>query len=131
MKKKKGCLPERSRGNSFRKNNVEGQALAEIFNNFFINIVPNMKISTDHGYDNDCITTHDQVTNPVNKFKNQSTIVMIKNKYKNDQSVSFGPVDRDAVLKKVNTLDIAKVSQQFDIPTKILKPSSDYFAEYF
>ena len=56
---------------------------------------------------------------------------MIKNKKKNDQSFSFGPVTYDDVLKKVNTLDTAKASQQSDIPTKTLKQNSDYFAEYF
>ena len=34
-------------------------------------------------------------------------------------------------MKKVNTLGTAKASQQSDIPTKILKQNSDYFAEYF
>ena len=34
-------------------------------------------------------------------------------------------------MKKVNTLYAAKASQQSDIPTKILKQNSDYFAEYF
>ena len=56
---------------------------------------------------------------------------MIKNKKKNDQSFSFGPVTFDDVLKIVNNLDTAKASQQSDIPTKILKQNSDYFAEYF
>ena len=56
---------------------------------------------------------------------------MIKNKKKNDQSFSFVPVTYDNVLKIVNTLDTAKASQQSDIPTKILKQISDYFAEYF
>ena len=66
----------------------------------------------------------------VNKFRNHSSIIMIKNKKKNDQSFSFGPVTYDDVLKKVNTLGTAKASQQSDIPTKILKQNSDYFAEY-
>ena len=35
------------------------------------------------------------------------------------------------MLKKVKTLDTAKASQQSDIPTKILKQSSDHFAECF
>ena len=56
---------------------------------------------------------------------------MIKNKKKNDQSFSVGPVTYDDVFKKVNTLDTAKASQQSDIPTKILRQNSDYFAEYF
>ena len=34
-------------------------------------------------------------------------------------------------MKTVNTLNTANASQQSDIPTKILKQNSDYFAEYF
>ena len=34
-------------------------------------------------------------------------------------------------MKIVNNLDTAKASQQSDIPTKILKQNSDYFAECF
>ena len=34
-------------------------------------------------------------------------------------------------MKIVNIVDTAKASQQSDIPTKILKQNSDYFAEYF
>ena len=34
-------------------------------------------------------------------------------------------------MKIVNTFDTGKASQQSDIPTKILKQNSDYFAEYF
>ena len=61
---------------------TEDQVVAEVFNKFFINIVPNLKISTDHGYDNDFIATDDQVTNAINKFRNHSSIVVIKNKKK-------------------------------------------------
>ena len=89
-----------------------------------------MKISTDHGYDNDFIATDDQVTNAVNKSRNHSSIIMIKNKKKNDQRFSFGPVTDVDVLKKVNTVDTAKASHDSDIPTKILKQNSDHFAEY-
>ena len=56
---------------------------------------------------------------------------MIKNKKKNDQSFSFGPVNYDDVLRKVKILDTAKASQQSDIPTKVSKQNSDYFEEYF
>ena len=52
-----------------------------ISNKFFINIVvPFLKISTDHGDDNDFIATDDQAKNVVNKFRNHSSIIMIKNK---------------------------------------------------
>ena len=55
----------------------------------------------------------------------------IKNKNKNDQSFSFGPVTYNDNSEKVKTLDTANGSQQSDIPTKILKQNLDYFAEYF
>ena len=55
----------------------------------------------------------------------------IKNKNKNDQSFSFGPVTYNDNLKKVKTLDTANASQESDIPSKILKQNLDYFTEYF
>ena len=76
---------------------TEDQAAGEVFNKFFINIVPNLKISTDHGYDNDFIVTDDQVTNTVNKFRTHSSIIMIKKQEKYDQSFSYGPVTYDDV----------------------------------
>ena len=78
----------------------------------------------------DFIVTNDQVTNALNKFRNHPSIVMIKSKRKIDQCFSFDPVTYDDILKKINNLDTAKASQQSDIPTKILKQNSDYFAEY-
>ena len=90
-----------------------------------------MRISTDHGYESDFVATDDQVTNVANKFRNPPSIIMIKNKKKNDQSFSFGPLPYDDVLKKVKTLYTARASQRSDIPTKILNQNSDYFAECF
>ena len=77
------------------------------------------------------MSTDDQVTNVANMFRNHSTIIMIKNKKKNDQSFSFGPVTYDDVLKIVNTLDTAKASQQSDIPTKISKKKFRLFRRMF
>ena len=80
---------------------TEDQSVAEAFSKFFINIVPNLKISTDHGQDNDSIATDDQVRNAgiiqvssgssYNKFRNHRSIIRIKNK-QNDQNFSFGSV---------------------------------------
>ena len=109
----------------------EDQAVAEVFNKFFVNIVPNLKISTNHNYDTDFIVSNDQVTNALNKFRNHPAIVMIKSKRKIGQCFSFAPVTYDDKLKKINNLDTDKASQQSDIPTKILKQNSNYFARYF
>ena len=91
---------------------------AEVFNSVFVNVVPNLKIPTAHGYDTDFIATDDQVTNALNP-----NIIMIK-KNKKSQSFSFAPVTYEDLLKR-KTLDTAKASQQFDIPSKILKQNSD------
>ena len=61
---------------------TEDQVVAEVFNKFFISIVPNLKISTDHCYNNDFIATDDQVANAVIKFRNHSSIIMIKTRKK-------------------------------------------------
>ena len=104
--------------------------MAEVFNKFFINIVPNVKIPTNHNYDIDFLVTNDQVANALNKFINHPSIIMIKNKRKADQYFSFGPVTYEDILKKTNNLDTAEASQQSDVPTKILKQNSDCFARY-
>ena len=63
----------------------EDQALAEIFNKSFINIVPNLKISTNHNYDANFLVTNDQVVNTLNKLRNHQSIAIIKKKRKTDQ----------------------------------------------
>ena len=78
----------------------EDQTVAEVFNKFFINIVPNINIPTNRNYDTDFLVTNDQVTDALNKFRNHPSIVMIKNKRKIDQIFSFGPVTYDDILKK-------------------------------
>ena len=109
----------------------EDQVVAEVFNRFSINIVPNLKIPTNHNYNTDFLVTNHQVENALNKFRNHPSIIMIKNKRKTNQCFSFGPVRYGDILKKANNLDTAKAPQQSDVPTKILKQNSDYFVGCF
>ena len=78
----------------------EDQTIADVFNKFFINIVPNLKKSLNQSYDTDFIVTNNQVTHALNKFRNHPSIVMIKSKRKIDQWFSFGLVSFDDLLKK-------------------------------
>ena len=73
----------------------EDQAVAQVSNKFFINIVLNLKIPTNHNYDIDFLVTNDQAANALNKFRNHPSIVMIKNKRKFDKCFSFGLVAYD------------------------------------
>ena len=76
------------------------QAIAEVFNRFLINIVPYLKIPTNHNYDTDFLVTNDQVAIALNKFRNHPSIIMIKSERKSDQCFSFGTVTYDDILKK-------------------------------
>ena len=99
----------------------EDPAVAKVFNKFFINIVPSLKLPINHNYDTDFLVTNDQVPNALNKFRNYPSNIMIKNKRKTDQCFSFGPVTSGDILEKQNNLDAAKAFQQSDVPTKIPK----------
>ena len=81
---------------------------------------------TNHNYDTDFLVTKGQVANALNKFRNNPSIIMIKNQTKTDQCFSFGPVTYDDILKETNNLDTVKASQQSDV----LKQNTDYFAGY-
>ena len=57
----------------------EDQAVGEVFNKSFINVVPTLRIPTNHSYDTHFLVTNDQVTKAQNKFGNHPSIVTIKN----------------------------------------------------
>ena len=107
----------------------EDQAVAEVFNKIFINIVPNLKIPTNHNYDTDFLVTNNQVSNALNKFRNHPSIITIKNKRKADQCFPSEPVTYDDILKETNNLDIAKASQKSDVPTQTQTISLDTSVE--
>ena len=107
------------------------QEIAEIFNEFFVNIVPNLDIPTAAYIDENFVETDDSVKNAIYKFNNHPSILMIKSKFKSSIKFSFTNVSFDAIIEKVNNLNVAVSSQETDLPTKILKGNSRFFAEYF
>ena len=102
---------------------------AETFNKFFVNIVPNLKIPTNHDFDINFKVTGDPIFDAINKYENHPSIIMIKNK--NKTQFSFTVVEHDDILKKVKKLNTSKASQQSDIPTKILRENDEFFAKFF
>ena len=82
----------------------QDQGAVEIFIKFFIDIVPDLKIPTNHNNDTDFLVSNDQVASALNKFRSHSSIVMnnrkTKNNRKTDQCFSFGPVTYHDILKK-------------------------------
>ena len=100
------------------------EKVAEIFN-FFVNIVPNLKIPNNHNCDMDFQKTDDPVLNAINKYRYHSSIVMINSKIEPESIFSFTTVQYDDVFRKIKNLNISKASQQSDIPTEILIENSE------
>ena len=104
--------------------------VSEVFNEYFVNIVPNLKI-TELIIDENFTETADKLSDSINKFRNHPSIIMIKTKNISTDTFSFSKITYDNVLQKIDSLDVRKASQQTDISTKILKQNSEYFANYF
>ena len=54
--------------------------MAEVFNKFFVNIVPDLKIPVSHNCNNDFQKTNDPIVNAISKYKYYPSIVMIKSR---------------------------------------------------
>ena len=120
---------------------LDDKEVAEIFNKFFANIVPNLNITASHNCNKDFQKTNDPVLNSINKYKYIPSIFMIKSKIEPQSKFSFTSVQYEDVLRKIKSLNASKASQhrdiptkasqQSDIPTKILIENCEYFACYF
>ena len=109
----------------------EDMEIAETFNKFFVNIVPSLKISQKENYETDVGNDNEPMLNYINKFKNHPSIKIIKSRKKEEQTFTFSYVSYEEVLSKIRKLQAMKMTQQNDIPTKILKENSEVFARYF
>ena len=80
--------------------------IAKTFNEFFVNIVPTLKISPKECYETDV------------------------GRKKEEQTFTFNYVSYEEILNEIRKLQTATTTQQNDIPTKILKKNSEVFARY-
>ena len=60
----------------------EDIGIAETFNEFFVNIVPSLKISPKENYETDVRNDIEPTLNYINKFKNHLSIKVIKSRKK-------------------------------------------------
>ena len=98
--------------------------LARIFNGFFVNIVPNLGINTNHSFLINTDNEDDPIEKAIAKYKNHPCIISIKKFMENsDSSFSFQHIPKDKITK-------TKVVQSNDIPTKLIKSFSGFFSDY-
>ena len=107
----------------------ENMQIAEIFNKFFVNIVPSLKILPKENYETDVGNDDEPILNYINKFKNHSSIKPIKSRKKEEQTFTFNYVSFEEVLDEIRKLETATTTQQNDAPTKILKENTEVFAK--
>ena len=104
--------------------------IAERFNEFFVNIVPSLKISPKENYKTDVGNDNEPNLNFINKFKNHLNIKVIKSRKKEKQIFTFNYVSYEDVLNEIRKRQTATTIQQSDIPKKIPKENLEAFARY-
>ena len=106
----------------------DNQEIANIFNSYFSNVVTCLNIPR---YE-DISTQEDYIEDPllksIERFKNHPSILEINNRVLND-GFNFREISKNEIEYEINCLCNAKATQQFDIPTKIVKMNSSIFSE--
>ena len=103
---------------------------AEVFNNFFSNIVQNLKISRYANEEPIVSNINDPTLKAILKYRNPPSITAIQNKCKIKDIFNFVEVDQQQIEKEILKLDANKASQSSDIPIKIVKENIDVFSDF-
>ena len=107
--------------------------IANIFNTFFVNIVPNLGIEIDQQYLSNVSNISDPVEKAIKKYQKHPSISIINkmvSSVENEASFSFTCVTVDDILKEIKRLDIKKATQGSDTPTKVIKQFPNLFIEF-
>ena len=96
--------------------------VANIVNDCFVNMVPNLGINTEHEFLNTTNISHNPIENAIYKYENHPSAIAIKNHMKGTNcSFFFQTVTKANTAKLVTNLDNKKAAQSIDIPTKLVK----------
>ena len=77
----------------------EDMEIAETFSEFFVNIVPSLKISLKENSETDVGNDNKPILNYINKFKNNPSIKVIKSRKKEEQTFTFMVLSRSSQLR--------------------------------
>ena len=102
---------------------------AEVLNEFFSNIVKNLKIPEYENLNRNFQKVKDPVLKAILKYKNHPSIIAIKEKSKNSK-FTFHEVDNERIIKEIKSLNKNKASQKSDIPITIIHENADIFADF-
>ena len=100
--------------------------ISEIFDNFFSSIVAKLNIPKYGDLSVNRVNQEDPLENLVLKYKNHPSIRAILDISPNT-SFSLRMVSKKDIEKGILNLNVARASQDSDIPTKIIKNSNIFF----
>ena len=113
-------------GNEGITNDVK---LAQTFNEYFVNIVPNLGFTSFHENNDD--VNNDIIDNTLTKSEGDPSIVAIKEQIKKySKTCTFQNVNTGKVTSIIKKLNTKKTSKSDDIPTKVIKEFGKCFTEF-
>ena len=106
--------------------------VANVFNKYFANIVPNiMGITNNHNLLSDLDTTNDPIEKIINKYQNHPSITSInKPMTRSELTFSFHSATKEQITNLIRLLNNKKAIQSTDIPTKLIKEYCVFFSEF-
>ena len=81
------------------RKNKNQEEIANIFNDFFVNIVPNLGIKTQHEFLNTTDNSQDPIENAICKYENQPSIILIKKQMEGANSSFFLKLSQKKKMK--------------------------------
>ena len=103
--------------------------VANIFNGFFIKMVPILGINTEHEFLNTTNIPHNPIESAIYKYENNPSVTAIKNHMKGtNSSLSFQTVTKENTAKLITNLD--NKLKSMDIPTKLVNEFSHLISSF-
>ena len=103
--------------------------LAQTFNEYFVNIVPSLGITSFH--ENNDNISNDNIDDIIIKFEGHESVIAIKKQMKKyNKTFTFQNVTTDKVASIIKKLNSKKASKSDDVPTTVIKEFETFFAEF-
>lgn len=84
-------------------------ATANVFNNVFVDMVPNMNLINNHNFLNNTATSNDPLEKIIDKYKNQPSITFINSTHdKSELTFTFQPFTKNQTSKLIKLLNDKK-----------------------
>ena len=103
--------------------------IAELFNNYFINIIQVLGIQQDIAHISVTDGINDPIDKAIEKYKNHPSIIKIREMFPDPQPFEFREVNSREIWDQINNLNTRKASPIESIPARIFKEYSDIFSE--